>query len=229
MKGVENRRDTNYHPHSVYSISRTDMTDSVSYDFNSDDASKADNVANRIDRSDGYIGRFKSVNAMKSSKGTSGVHFEFESPGGGSANFDLWTRKEDGTAVFGVNQLSAIQAVLGLRGLRSVTGSYEGFVEGKRQEIMGQVFPELVGKDIGLVLQKELYTKGDGKEGFRMNLYGVFHPTSRLTASEMKEGKTTPEKVEKMLRGLKTKDSRINVGLPVEPAQPPVGADAGSY
>lgn len=203
------------------------MTDSVSYDFSEEDASKADNVASRIDQGGAYVGRFKSVNAMKSSKGTQGVHFEFESPGGGSASFDLWTRKEDGTTVFGVNQLSAVQSVLGLRGLNSTTGRYEAFVDGKRQEVMGQVFPDLMNKDIGLVLQKELYTKGDGKEGFRMNLFGVFHPVSKLTASEIKEKKTTPEKVEKMLRGLKTKDSRTNVAP--EPSQPSVGADAGSY
>lgn len=204
------------------------MSDTVSYDFNADDAAKADNVASRIDQSGAYIGRFKSVNTMKSAnKGTQGVHFEFDSPGGGSASFDLWTKKEDGTSVFGVNQLQAMQAVLGLKGLNSVTGRYEAFVDGKRQEVMGQVFPTLQDRDIGLVLQKELYTKGDGKEGFRMNLFGVFHPVSRLTASEIKEGKTTPEKVEKMVRGLKTKDSRV--AQVAEPSQPAVGADAGTY
>lgn len=204
------------------------MTDTVSYTFDEDSAASADNVANRIDQSAAYIGRFKSVNAMKSAqKGTEGVHFEFESPGGGTAGLDLWTKKADGTTVFGINQLMAMQAVLGLRGLESRSGKYEAFVDGKRQEVEGQVFPQLIDKDIGLVLQKELYTKQDGKEGFRMNIQGVFHPTSKMTASEIKERKTTPEKLEKILRGLKNKDSRT--AHAAEPAQPGVGADAGSY
>lgn len=220
-----------YTHHSLFqslSFQRLLMTDTVSYSFDEDSASAADNVANRIDQSAAYIGRFKSVNAMKSEKkGTAGVHFEFESPGGGNAGLDLWTQKADGTSVFGINQLMAMQAVLGLRGLESRPGKYEAFVDGTRQEVEGQVFPQLCDKDIGLVLQKELYTKQDGKEGFRMGIQGVFHATSRLTASEIKERATKPEKLEKMLRGLKNKDSRT--AQAAEPAQPAVGADAGSY
>jgi hypothetical protein len=200
----------------------------VSYDYDEESAGKADNVASRIDTSAAYIGKFKSVNAMKSrEKGTEGVHFEFESPGGGNAAFDLWTKKADGEAVFGANQLSAMMAVLGLKGLKSVPGTFEGWEDGKRAEISGEVFPDLVDKDIGLVLQKELYTKGDGKEAFRMNLFGVFRASDRLTASEIKDKKTKPEKIEKMLRGLKTKDSRTAAAA--EPSQPAVGAEAGNY
>lgn len=200
----------------------------ISYDYDDEAAGKADNVASRIDQSGPYIGRFKSANAMESSKGTEGVHFEFDSPGGGSASFDLWTKKENGEAVFGINQLNAMLCVLGIRSLKSVEGKYEGWVDGKREEVSGEIFPDLCNKDIGLVLQKELYTKGDGKDGFRMNLFGVFHPVSKLTASEIKEGKTKPEKMEKMVRGLKTKDSRTAPSN--EPSQPSIGAEgAGSY
>lgn len=201
----------------------------ISFEFDPEAAGRADNVASRIDTGDAYIGRFKSANAMSArNTGTEGVHFEFESPGGGSASFDLWTQKEDGTAVFGVNQLNAMLAIFGLRSLKSVEGKYEGFVDGKRQEVVGEVFPDLCNKDIGVVLQKELYTKGDGNDGFRMNLYGVFHPVTRLTAGEMKEGKTKPEKVEKMLRGLKVKDSRKP--RVAEPTHPSIGAEgAGNY
>lgn len=201
----------------------------TNYEYDPDAASKADDVASRIDTSAAYIGQFKSVHAFKSSKGTEGMHFEFTSPGGGSAGFDLYTRKEDGTVVFGMNQLQAMMAILGLRGLRAQQGMFEAydFDEGKRVEKTGEIFPDLCGKTIGLVLQKEKYTKNNGQEGYRMNLFGIFHPDSRLTASEIKERKAQPEKLEKMLRGLKDKDTRRAVTA--EPAQPSVGAPDGAY
>jgi single-strand DNA-binding protein len=202
---------------------------STNYEFDPESGAKADDVASRIDTSAAYIGQFKLAHAMKSSKGTEGIHFEFTSPGGGSASFDIWTKKEDGTTVWGMNQLNAMMSILGLRGLRAVEGEFEAYDadSGKRVPTKGEVFPELCNKDIGLVLQKELYTKNDGKEGYRMNLFGIFHPVSRLTASELKDRKSAPEKIEKMLRGLKTKDSRRAVAA--EPAQPAVGAGEGGY
>lgn len=201
----------------------------TSYDYDDEAAGKADDVASRIDTSAAYIGKFKNVFATKSSKGTEGITFEFTSPGGGSADFTCWTRKEDGTATFGMNQVQAMMSLLGLRGLRAAPGKFEAYDNdaGKRVEQDGEVFPDLIGKDIGLVLQKELYTKNNGAEGYRMNLYGVFHPVTKFTASEIKEKKATPEKLEKMLRTLKNKDSRRAVEA--EPAQPVVGASEGGY
>lgn len=201
---------------------------SVSYDYDENSAGKADDVANRIDKSDAYIGKFKNAHAIKSANtGTEGIHFEFEAPGGGNAGFDVYTRKADGSQIFGGNQVNAMQAVLGLRGLRSQPGKHNAFVEGKLVEVDGEVFPDLCGKDIGLVLQKEHYTKSDGNHSFRMNLFGVFQASTKLTASELKDRKTTPEKLPKMLRGLKDKDSRV--AATPEPSQPTVGAESGSY
>lgn len=198
----------------------------INYDYDPNAAAKADDVAMRIDTSGAFIGQFKSAFAIVSKTGTHGIHFEFASPGGGSANFDVYTKKEDGTPTFGNNQLQAMQAILGLRGLRSFVGETEVWDEGKRVKVEGDTFPDLCNKDIGLVLQKEKYTKGDNSEGFRMNLQGIFHPVSRLTASELKEGKVKPEKLEKILRSLKDKDSRTSKAA--EPAQAAVGAAAGA-
>lgn len=201
----------------------------VNYDYDPDAAGKADDVASRIDTSGAYKGQFKLVHAMTSSKGTEGLHFEFQSPGGGSASFDVYTRKEDGTPTFGNNQVQAMMTILGLRGLKSQPGKFEAWDndEGKRVETDGEVFPELCGKEIGLVLQKEKYTKNNGQEGFRMNLYGIFDAGSMLTASEIKEKKVKGEKLEKMLRSLKDKDSRKPVAA--ETPQPSVGGVEGAY
>lgn len=201
----------------------------TNYAYDPEAAGKADDVASRIDTNGAYIGTFKVVHTIKSERtGTEGIHFEFNSPGGGSAMFDVYTRKEDGTATFGMNQINAMMSILGLRGLTTTEGEFEGFVDGKRETVRGEIFPDLMNKQIGLVLQKEMYTKQDSKEGFRMNLYGIFHPESRLTASELKDKKTQPEKLEKMLRSIKTKDSRKPASN--EPAQPAAaGVTEGGY
>lgn len=195
------------------------------YTYDPDAAGKAD--ASRIDTSAAYVGQFKLVHAIKSERtGTEGLHFEFDSPSVGGTSFDVYTKKADGTPVFGYNQVNAMMAILGLRGLKGVPGKYEAYDSelGKRVETDGEVFPELTGKDIGLLLQKELYTKQDGKDGWRMSLFGIFHPQLRLTASELKEKKVVPEKFDKMVRALKDKDSRKAVTP--EPDQPQVGAVA---
>lgn len=207
---------------------------STSYDYDEAASAHADDVANRIDQCGAFIGAFKKVEAVTSKKGTEGIHFEFDAPGGGSASFDCWTRKEDEDThqtktLFGLNQVQAMMAILGVRGLKAAPGKVGAYDEdtNKRIEIDGEVFPDLIGKQIGLVLQRENYSKTVGGEGYRMNLFGVFHPTSRLTASELKDRKVVPEKLEKMMRGLKTKDSRTT-SVP-EPAQPAIGAAAGGY
>ena len=204
---------------------------SINYDYDENAGAHADDVANRIDQCGAYIGEFTVVNAMESSKGTQGIHFEFTSPGGGTASFDCWTEKTDDDGnpktLFGLNQVQAMMSILGVRGLKSEPGEVEEWVDGKRVKVEGDRFPALEKKKIGLVLQRENYSKQDNSDGFRMNLFGVFHAESRLTASEIKERKVAPEKLEKMLRGLKTKDSRV--ARIAEPAQPPMGAAAGGY
>ena len=202
----------------------------ISYDYDEKAASHADDVANRIDTGGMYIGVFKRAEATVSAqKGTHGITLEFEVPGGGSVENTLWTRKSDGSAIFGDNLVQAIRSILGVRGnMPSTAGKVMVWEDGKKVEADGETFPQLCGKRIGVVFQKELYTKNDGKESYRMNLYGVFDADSKLTASEIKEGVKAPVKLERLVRSAqKNKDSRVAVAA--EPAQPAVGAAAGDY
>jgi hypothetical protein len=208
----------------------TENNTTVEYGYDEKEAGHADDIANRIDQNAAYIGSFKRASAVTSSqKGTKGINFTFESPGGGDASFTLWTKRSDGTSIFGMNLVQAMMLIVGVKGLRSEPGKvmeYDADV-GRSVEVDGERFPSLEGKRIGAIFQKELYTKNDNSEGWRMNLYGVFAADSRLTASEIKEGKTVPVKLERMLRGLKTKDSRK--AKTNEPAQAALGLPAGDY
>ena len=202
----------------------------ASYDYDEKAASHADDVANRIDTGGPYIGIFKRAEATVSAqKGTEGIVLEFEVPGGGSVENTLWTRKADGSAIFGDSMVQAIRLILGVKGsMSSTSGKVMVWEEGKKVEADGEVFPQLCGKRIGVVFQKELFTKNNGQEGWRMNLYGVFDADSKLTASEIKEGVKEPKKLERLVRSAqKVKDSRVAAAA--EPAQPAVGAAAGDY
>ena len=66
-----------------------------------------------------------------------------------------------------------------------------------------QVFPELCGKDIGLLLETEDYPKKTGGVGTRMVIAGIFQAKTELTASEILDRKTTPEQLEKMVARLR--------------------------
>lgn len=205
----------------------------MNYEYDEEAAGHADDIANRIDENGPYVGRFKRAESIVSTNtGTKGILFEFNAPGGGIAQFSLYTEKADGSRVFGFNIVQAIMLLLGVKSLKAVPGKVQQFDEdqGKSVEVDGEVYPDLLDKDIGVLLQKELYTKRDGKDGFRMNLVLAFHPTSKLTASELKDRKVKPEKLEKTMKSLKTKDSREKRAH--EPGQPAVGttpAPAGEY
>ena len=202
----------------------------TSYDYDEKAASHADDIANRIDTGGAYIGTFKRAEATVSAqKGTEGITFEFEAPGGGSVEATLWTRKSDGSAIFGDNLVQAIRTILGVKGrMESAPGKVQKWVDGAKTEADGEVFPALLGKTIGVVFQKELYTKNDGKEGYRMNMYGVFDADTKLTASEIKEGVKEAKKLQRMINSVqKNKDSRTAAAA--EPAQPVIGAAAGDY
>lgn len=204
----------------------------TSYDYDEKAASHADDVANRIDTGGAYIGTFKRAEATVSAqKGTEGITLEFEVPGGGSVENTLWTRKSDGTTIFGDNLIQAARLIMGVKGrLASEPGKVLAWEEGKRVQVDGDVFPALCGKRIGVVFQKELYTRtSDNKDGWRMNIYGVFDPDTRLTASEIREGVKEPKKLQRMINSAqKVKDSRTAAAA-AEPAQPSLGAEPGSY
>ncbi len=203
----------------------------IEYDYDEKAATKADDAASRIAEAGPYIGKFTKVYAIEAQSGAKGITFEFDSPGNGTTEFSLYTLNKDGAPIFGMNMVSAIMFLLGVKKLSSEPGTVMAWdeAEGKRVEQDGEVFPTLCDKPIGIVMQKELYTKGNGsRDGVRFGLYGLFQPETKLMMSEIKEKKTTPVKLERLLKGLKVKDSRK--AEVAEPGQPSVGMGAaGDY
>lgn len=172
-----------------------------------------------------YVGTFTRVAYISTDEGAEGLEFEFEGPGQGKAQFNIWTKSKAGEQTFGYNQLQALMYLMGVKSLKSQPGKVRSYVDGKWEEVEGERFPDLENKPVGVVLQKELTSKKSGGDSFRWNLVGQFQPETRLTASELKDRVNKPAKLDKILRNLKDKDSRKNAAA--EPAQPSMGAEGG--
>lgn len=203
-------------------------------DYEDDDGSaitRSDKNAARVTEGGAYLGEFTRAEHFVTDGGAVGIELEFETSDGGRVTTKVYTFGKAGQKTFGYDQIQGLKLLLGVKTLKPVAGKVHQWVDGasgnrELAEVDGMVFPDLCGKKIGIIFEKELTgTKGDSGDRFRFNLYGAFDVTTKLTASEIKDRKVKPEKVEKMLRGLKVKDGR-KAGV-VETAQPAIGADGG--
>lgn len=169
-------------------------------------AARQANANNYIDQSGKYIGDFTLAEAVTSKKGTEGIEFSFKNQDGQQANYlTLWTYNEKGEALYGYKVLSAIMTVMGVKELEPKQGNVKD-KDGNPRKVIA--FPVLHGKQVGLVLQKVLYTKSDGKDGYKFNIFAPFQAGTELTAKELLDGNTQPKALGGMIASLKDKDER---------------------
>lgn len=206
----------------------------MTFTFSLDDTllNKADDAASHLSEQGAYVGAFrKAVKRTSSKTGSWGIEFEFEAPGSGKTNFTLWAFKEDDTPNNGPGA-PLLQAMMYLLGVRNLTGApamveeYDAEAK-KRVEKEGTVFPDLLDKPVGVVFEKELYSTGKGGSGSRLNLVGVYQPETKLMVTELREKKTQPVKLDRLVKSLKVKDSRKPDASGGEVAQPSLGMDGG--
>lgn len=136
-------------------------------------------------------GEYREHNGYKS------LNLTLVTQGGAKTFVDLTYEGADGKSWTGsINHINAIIGLLGLQGISSAQG-----VESK------WFAPELAGKFIGLVIQKRIFTKGDGSEGQGMNLIMAYDPQTSQTLKEKVEG-TQAETISKITQTLEDKDDR---------------------
>lgn len=166
-------------------------------------AKKADQTGNRINEIGKYVGTITQAEDITAGTGTKGVALRFEA-NGQSANLSLYTMKENGDLIMGHQVLMAIMTCLGLRNIAPKPGTVKRWDAATKTEVTkdANVFPDLCGKPLGLLLETEGYLKTDGTEGKRMVIAGVFQAKTELTASEILDRKTTPELLPKMVARL---------------------------
>lgn len=167
-------------------------------------AKKADQTSSRINELGKYVGQFKQAEDITASTGTKGIGLRFES-GGQTADLSIYTQRANGEQIMGFQALMAIMTCLQLRNIEPKAGTVKHWDNDAKQEVEkhAKVFPDLCGKDIGLLLETEDYIKKDGSTGTRMVIAGIFQAKTELTASEILDRKTVPEHLAKMVARLR--------------------------
>ncbi len=179
------------------------------YNLDPNAARKADQTGNRIDEIGKYVGTFTQAEDITASTGTKGVALRFDS-NGQTANLSLYTTKANGDQIMGFQALMAIMTCMSLRNIAPKSGTAKHWNnETKTEETkQAQVFPDLCGKPIGLLLETEDYPKNNGGTGTRMVIAGIFQASTELTAGEILDKKTKPEQLAKMVVRLRHRPAK---------------------
>lgn len=126
-----------------------------------------------------YVVKITSAKMVSARSGSEGVELSCETKEGLKANYlTLYYSKSDGTPIkSGTNALNA---------LMFLTRSTSLSMQNNGSEM---IVPELIGKEVGLCLQKRLYTKGDGSDGFSFEIVMPFGPSQMATVKEITDKK----------------------------------------
>ena len=177
----------------------------MSYTLDTNAAKAADNFASSIRESGKYIGTITRAEDLLSANGTKGIGLSFKSEDGATADYlDLYTHKADGEALSSLKTVNAIMACLKLRGIAEGPISFEKWDASTKQRVRinGKGYPELMNKKVGLLLRKFIDSKQDGSDRDGVEIFGVFQADTELTATEVLNQATKPERLSKMLDAL---------------------------
>lgn len=182
--------------------------------LNAADARKAENVSSVIKDSGKYVGVITRAEKLLSQNKTEGVGLSFKSDDGASANYlDVYTIKADGTKLHGYNVVQALLACLKLRSVDEGPVNFERWDSQQRKMVPTSAtgYPVMMGKRIGLVLQKVMETNNNtGADAEKMAIVVPFEAATGMVASEILDGKTTAEKVDTITKIVTSKPFRDN-------------------
>lgn len=192
------------------------------YALDTQSAREADNIGSYLKETGKYKGTFTRAEALVSpDKGTHGIGLTFESESKQTTKFDLWVKSKDGKELHGYKTLQAIMTVLKLRGITPQTGQVDRYDRetSKTSKVEAQVFPDLVGKPIGIVLRSTEYEKMKnrqltGETAWRLEPVVPFQADTEFTASEILDRKTKPEKLAAIVATLSDRPLRSRPAAP---------------
>lgn len=170
----------------------------------SDDARKADNFSSVLKETGKYVGVITRAERLLSERNTEGVGFSFKTDDGASANYlDVYTVKSDGSQLRGHSIVQAVLCCTRTKSAEDGKINFERWDSNTRRMVQATAdgYPALMGKRVGLVLQKEIATHSiTGEDSERLNIVAVFEASTGLTASEILDQKTKAEKLENIVR-----------------------------
>lgn len=160
------------------------------YTLDTDAAKQADSGNGRINETGKFIGMFVKAKKVISKQGTEGIEFSFEANNGQSADYlTVWTINKEGKQIYGFKQLMALMTCLKVRSIDAKAGEIEEYDSVSRQMVMhkAEIYPTLMNKPIGVLLQMEEYEKKDGAVGEKPSFAGFFDPQTEQVAVEILE------------------------------------------
>ncbi len=193
----------------------------------------------RIQTSGAYVGTItKAKHVISRHKQTHGIEFAFESPQGKADFMTLWVMQANGSVIEGFQGIAdSIAACMKQREYSPQQASITEYNFETRQEEQTQawIYPALMNKPVGLVLQAEEYRKGNGDIATRMNIVAAFDAQTRQTAVEILDG-AQPEMLDRIVASLKDKklkESDVQAGYAgygsYSSNQQANGADSSSF
>lgn len=166
-------------------------------------AREAENFNSYLSETGKYKGKFtRAEKLVSANKGTHGIGFTFEADNKQSTRFDIWTMDASGKHLSGFKAINAIMACMKLRELTEGRGEVDRYDYDTQQRFKDQadLFPNLMGQPIGLVLRKTEYEKmrdgqKTGETGWRLELVAPFEAATEFTAAEILDKATQPKKL----------------------------------
>lgn len=171
------------------------------------DRSHFEDAPRFLEQSGAYVCTLTHARAVRSSKGGWGVELGVVAQDGAKPRRPLviWTLSPSGERYFGARLFEALLFCAGFpdgHALRTGPVSFRQWDYDLREEVeaVDQGYPELAGRQVGLLLQRERYLTPSGKEGVRLNVVGAFDPRTRQTAQEKRDGAPAKALEERLAR-----------------------------
>jgi hypothetical protein len=190
----------------------------MSLTLDANEARQADRTNTAIRTSGKYTGVITRAEKLLSKQNTEGVGISFKADDGSTANYlDLYTVNSKGETLPSMATVQAILCCTRTKNADEGSITYEKWDSAAKAMVKDSKngYPALMGKRIGFLLQQELSDNPNdsSKHNDRVIIYGVFEADSQLTASEILDKATKPEKLDKMYITLMAKpinDRRTN-------------------
>lgn len=180
--------------------------------LNANEARKADNFASVIRESGKYVGTITRAEKLLSKNKVEGLGLSFKTDDNASANYlDIYTVKPNGDKLRGYSIAQAILCCTKTKSADEGEITFEKWDPDERRMVQTTAngYPALMGKRIGLILQKELATHSvTGEDTERLNIVAVFEASTGLTASEILDSKTKAERIEHIVKMVMTNPVR---------------------
>lgn len=178
------------------------------------DKQAAKTTGGYIESKGAYTGVFTEAWAVTSKNGSQGIHLAFKDVSGATANYlDIYTHGKDGNTIQGFNTINQIMTCLSLRTINPVDDVVQIYDKsaGKSLPERKNVFKELIGKPIGLVLRCEPYMGNNGLVN-SIKIVVPFEAKTKKSAREILDGVADASDITHILADLKDKPAPSSEG-----------------